>query len=86
MTIENAILQLEEAKQAGVRNVILAWWEAGAFPLPDNQPRKDDEDWAAVCDIIEHEMDWANAHESMATIIDQSSPNPPTGRTVTTAT
>lgn len=71
MTIDEAIKRLKEAKKSGVKNVVLAWWEAGAFPLPDDTQREDGNDWAAICDIIEHEMDWSNAHESIATVIDQ---------------
>ena len=63
MTIDDAIKQLEDAKRNGKKNIVLAWWDASCFN------RDDDNDWGAVCDIVEDKMDWSDAHEQMTDLI-----------------
>jgi hypothetical protein len=60
MTIDEAIHNLNQAKEKGVGNIVLAWWEADAFG------HKDDEKWAAICDEVERKMDWSHAHDDIA--------------------
>lgn len=63
MTIDEAIKNLEQAKQSGVKNIIIAWWEADAFGYSD------DDQWAAICDSIDHKIDWSNAHDDISETI-----------------
>ena len=63
MTIDDAIKNLERAKKSGVKNIVFAWWEAVAFG------RKDDENWAGICDSIDHKIDWSNAHDDISETI-----------------
>jgi len=63
MTIDEAIKNLEQAKKSGVKNIVFAWWEADAFG------RKDDENWAAICDVLDDKMCWANAHDDISETI-----------------
>lgn len=69
MTIDEAIKRLKEAKKSGVNSVILAWWDAGSFPLPDNTQRKDDDEWADVCEFVETKMDWSGTHDELAEVL-----------------
>jgi hypothetical protein len=63
MTIDDAIKNLEQAKKSGVKNIIIAWWEADAFDF------QDDERWAAICDSVDHKIDWSNAHDDISETI-----------------
>lgn len=63
MTIDEAIKNLEQAKKAGVKNIVFAWWEADAFG------RKDDDHWAGICDVLDSKMDWSNAHDDITETI-----------------
>ena len=63
MTIDEAIKNLQDAKARGVKSIVLAYWESEGFGLPDDQ------DWQALADLVEHEMDWSGAHEDINTII-----------------
>jgi len=60
MTIDEAISVLESAKKEGVKNIIHAFWEAKDFSIPD------DDDWAAMCQQVEDNMDWSRTWEDMA--------------------
>jgi hypothetical protein len=64
MTIDDAIKQLEDEKKNGTKNIIFAWWDASWFE------RKDDEDWGAICEVVEDKMDWSHAYDQMTDIIE----------------
>jgi hypothetical protein len=63
MTIDEAIKQLETEKKNGTKNIVFAYWDASCFD------RTDDDDWAAICDSIDHKMDWSNAHDDISETI-----------------
>jgi len=65
MSIDKAIKELERAKAEGRTDVIIAWWFAEAFNLPDN------EDWASISDIANDEMDWSRTHDDLSTLVDE---------------
>lgn len=64
MTVDEAIKRLELEKKAGIKNVIIAWWDAGMFD------RKDDDEWAAIAKRIEDKFDWSSTHDDLATTLD----------------
>ena len=47
MTVDEAIENLKAAKKRGVKNIVLAYWEADQFD------REDDDVWADAADRIE---------------------------------
>lgn len=59
MTVDEAIKMLQREKKAGIKNVIIAWWDAGMFD------RKDDDEWAAIAERIEDKFDWSSAHDDL---------------------
>lgn len=59
MTIDEAIKNLQEAKANGTKNIIIAWWDSEAFG------RKDDEDWAYLCDLADRKMEWSGSHDDL---------------------
>jgi len=63
MTIDDAIKILEAAKKSGVKNIILAYWEADMFNM------KDDNAWGAITLTIEDKTDWSLTHDLISTII-----------------
>lgn len=63
MTVDEAIAMLQSEKKAGIKNLIVAWWDASMFG------RIDDDDWASVAQIVEDKMDWSSAHEDMQDLI-----------------
>lgn len=64
MTIDEAIERLKEAKDEGVKNIILAFWDAEMFQT------KDDAEWAKKTDHIDMEFDWSQTHSDLQTYID----------------
>jgi hypothetical protein len=64
MKIEDAIKQLKQRKDQGVKSIVLAYWEADMF----NQ--KDNDKWEDVASTIEDQMDWSMAHDQMSQILD----------------
>ena len=60
MTIDDAIKQLNKAKNEGIKNIIFAWWDSSQFDRPD------DDTWASICDTMDDRMDWSNAHDQMS--------------------
>lgn len=70
MNIDEAIKSLQSIKKAGVKNIILAWWEADQFQ------KQDDQDWEGICDVVDSKMDWSNTHESLQCLIDIIEKNP----------
>jgi hypothetical protein len=64
MKIKQAIKELQELEKAGVKNIILAFWEAEGFD------REDDNDWAEDVEIVDDSFDWSNAHEELNTFIE----------------
>ena len=60
MTIDEAIETLKAAKEDGVKNIVLAYWEASAFGL------KDDNKWAEKVHTVEKKMDWSDTHDDIS--------------------
>lgn len=63
MNIDDAIKNLKDAKKAGHKNIIMAWWEAECFG------RNDDDSWASICEYIDDKMDWSNCHDDISETI-----------------
>lgn len=59
MKIEDAIKTLQEMKKDGVKNIILAYWEASNFD------REDDNAWAEDVELVDDSFDWSSAHEQI---------------------
>lgn len=64
MTIDEAIRLLQSEKAAGVKSVIIAWWDAGMFG------RIDDETWAHAAEMVERKHDWSSTHEDLQSALD----------------
>lgn len=64
MTIDEAIRRLEAEKAAGIKSVIIAWWDAGMFGRVDN------DEWAHDAEFVERKMDWSAAHEDLQSALD----------------
>lgn len=64
MKIEHAIKILKKRKAEGVKNIVLAYWEADMFE------EKDNEKWEDTANTIEDEMDWSMTHDQMCQIRD----------------
>lgn len=64
MTVDEAIENLKDAKKRGVKNIVLAYWEADQFD------RADDDVWADAADRVERKMDWSATHEDIHLLID----------------
>jgi hypothetical protein len=63
MTIDEAIENLKAAKKRGVKNIVLAYWEADQFE------REDDDVWAEAADRIERKMDWSATHDDISVLL-----------------
>ena len=64
MKIKQAIKQLQELEKDGVKNIILAFWEA------DNFDREDDKDWAEDVEIVDDSFDWSATHDDLNNYIE----------------
>jgi len=64
MTIDEAIERLKEAKDEGVKNIILAFWDAEMFQT------EDDAKWADKADDVEMTFDWSNTHSELQTYLE----------------
>ena len=64
MKIKQAIKELQELEKNGVKNIILAFWEA------DNFDREDDKDWAEDVEIVDDSFDWSATHEDLNNYIE----------------
>ena len=64
MKIEDAIKQLKQRKDQGVKSIVLAYWEADMFD------QKDNDKWEDIASIIEDQMDWSMTHDQMSQILD----------------
>ena len=60
MKIKEAIEQLQELEKEGVKNIILAYWQAEDFD------RKDNKSWAQDIEIIDESFDWSNSHDELS--------------------
>jgi len=60
MTVDEAIELLKAEKAAGVKSIIVAWWQADMFD------RADDEAWEQAADTVEHAHDWSATQEALA--------------------
>lgn len=66
MKIEDAIKQLQAAKNRGTKSIIFAYWEADMFE------REDDWAWESDAETVEDRMDWSYAHDQMSSIIEEN--------------
>lgn len=64
MTIDEAIEGLLESKGKGVQNIILGYWTADLFD------KKDNAEWAGICNRIEDTLSWDYAFDAIQTAID----------------
>jgi hypothetical protein len=64
MKIKEAIEQLQELEKEGIKNIILAYWQAGDFD------RKDNKSWVQDVEIIDESFDWSNSHNEMSDFLD----------------
>lgn len=64
MTIDEAISRLKAEKAAGVKSVIVAWWNADMFG------RQDDEAWEHAAEMVERKHDWSSTHEDLQMTLD----------------
>lgn len=64
MTIDEAIERLKAEKKAGIKSVIIAWWDAGMFG------RIDDEAWEHAADLVDRKHDWSSTHEDLQMTLD----------------
>jgi hypothetical protein len=64
VTIDEVIENLKQAKASGKTNIVFAWWDSESFG------RKDDEDWAYLCELADRKMDWSNAHDDLTSFFD----------------
>lgn len=64
MTIDEAIERLNQEKQAGIKSVIIAWWDADMFG------RIDDEAWEHAAEVVGRKHDWSSTHEDLQTTLD----------------
>lgn len=64
MTIDEAIERLKAEKKAGIKSVIIAWWDAGMFG------RIDDEAWEHAADLADRKHDWSSTHEDLQMTLD----------------
>jgi hypothetical protein len=64
MRIKQAIKELQELEKHGVKNIILAFWEADGFE------KEDDESWAEDVEIVEDSFDWSATHEDLTNFIE----------------
>lgn len=65
MTVDEAIKNLQQAKARGVKNIILAYWEAYGFG------RNDDESWEEMAEHVESKMDWSRTHEDLDCLLEE---------------
>ena len=63
MTIDDAIKMLTKCKEEGAKSIILAFWEAESFDLPD------DETWEAASESVEDGMDWSYTHDCLSELL-----------------
>ena len=64
MRIEEAIQMLEKMKKNGVKNLVVATWDAKCFDLEEG------EEWGAIAETLEHKTDWSHAYDRMQWLID----------------
>lgn len=64
MTIDEAIELLNAEKKAGVKSVILAWWNADMFD------RADDDAWESDAAVVERKQDWSSTQEALQMTLD----------------
>ena len=64
MKIKQAIKELQELEKNGVKNIILAFWEADDFD------REDDKSWAEDVEIVDDSFDWSATHEDLNNYIE----------------
>jgi hypothetical protein len=68
MKIEDAIELLQEEKNNGVENIILAYWTASAFN------REEDSSWKKDIEIVDADYDWSEDHEAIGDLLESLKP------------
>jgi len=63
MNINEAIAQLERAKELGETDIVFAYWKASALDMDGFA------DWPAVAEYVEEIMDWSSTHDKITDII-----------------
>ena len=75
MKIDDAIRMLEEAKKAGSKNIIFAFWEADLFTKVNDKGNvkafKEGEVWENIVEFIDDNMDWGYTHDALQHIINE---------------
>jgi hypothetical protein len=69
MTIDYAIKMLTESKEAGVKSIILSFWTAECFDLPD------DDNWECASESVEDGMDWSHTHDHLSYLLKEKTEN-----------
>jgi hypothetical protein len=64
MNIERAIKILEEMRDRGVSNIILAAWGGQSFDFEES-----DYDWEVLAEKANHFVDWSETHDMIAAFI-----------------
>lgn len=64
MNIDRAIKILEEMRNRGVSNIILAAWDGQSFDFDEN-----DYDWEILAEKANHFIDWSQTHDMIADFI-----------------
>jgi len=59
MKIKQAIKELQGLEKQGVKNIILAFWEAKDFD------RDEDKSWVEDMEILHDSFDWSSTHEDL---------------------
>jgi hypothetical protein len=69
MTIDDAIKMLTDSKEAGVKSIILAFWTAEGFDLPN------DDNWECASESVEDRMDWSHTHDHLSDLLKEEIEN-----------
>jgi hypothetical protein len=59
MKIKQAIKELQGLEKQGVKNIILAFWEAKDFD------RDEDKSWVEDVEILDDSFDWSSTHDDL---------------------
>jgi hypothetical protein len=71
MKIDEAIKRLNDAKEEGIKSIVIAWWEASAFEKEDGVPFSDDDTWERLIESFEDQVDWSRSQEDIQFLIEQ---------------
>lgn len=71
MKIDEAIKRLNDAKEEGIKSIVIAWWEASAFETKDGVTFSDDDTWERLIESFEDQIDWSRSQEDIQFLIEQ---------------